>query len=481
MSDTSPSSTRPRERAGRRILRHLLAHALVWALVLLGATTWMESQWRAAVADAGDFSPLFADFVPPELALDVSNGSDSLEAAALVAFGQKTTDIPFSVPEGEVGIDRIKHVYRQLDTLDRERDPPTEDDVSLFRAAVEEEALALAILDEGLRTARTARYHADYGAPSLEIATPNYFTRLDLASLLRARGEVAVADGRLADAWRDAANVFRVAHWTGTEMPTMVSPMVARAIAEDGALFVQRLLGIAPPEESWISAVKEEAVRSRPVDLFTLALAADRAAFVSSILHPEAARLVAERMAGGGIPERHPNVDLLASWEAWRRWNAAEYLESSTEVLRLCSLSPTERPREFEETFRPSWWAWLALSGKNFISCSVTPHRDTWVAMLDHLAIAVELERIRTEAGGYPDDLTALPESLAGLRDPFDGKAYRYRKTPGGYDLWSVSANAVDDQGAFPGLGPHGHVDLETGDHVWRVDEGSSSAATSGR
>lgn len=43
-----------------------------------------------------------------------------------------------------------------------------------------------------------------------------------------------------------------------------------------------------------------------------------------------------------------------------------------------------------------------------------------------------------------------------------------------------MSANAVDDQGAFPEFESHPNEDFATGDHVWKVDDRGLSAEASG-
>jgi len=73
---------------------------------------------------------------------------------------------------------------------------------------------------------------------------------------------------------------------------------------------------------------------------------------------------------------------------------------------------------------------------------------ETYVeADLMHIGLLLEAHRRRH--GDYPQTLETLrmPDGSLLPTDPFDGKAYRYRKEQGGYCLWSVGENCVDDGG----------------------------------
>ena len=63
--------------------------------------------------------------------------------------------------------------------------------------------------------------------------------------------------------------------------------------------------------------------------------------------------------------------------------------------------------------------------------------------------VGVSLAAWRREHGGYPKTLEELvPGFLPGLPlDPWDGKPIRYQRLPGGYKLYSVSFDGVDDGG----------------------------------
>jgi hypothetical protein len=82
----------------------------------------------------------------------------------------------------------------------------------------------------------------------------------------------------------------------------------------------------------------------------------------------------------------------------------------------------------------------------------------------DQAWIACALERHRLAAGGYPEELEALKATLP--CDVITGLPLRYRRREdGGYVLYSLGWNGVDD-GGEPG---HGKEPLREGDWVWLI------------
>jgi hypothetical protein len=72
------------------------------------------------------------------------------------------------------------------------------------------------------------------------------------------------------------------------------------------------------------------------------------------------------------------------------------------------------------------------------------------ISFRDQVLIACALERFRLKNSSYPEKLDALlPEFLASIpHDPVDGSPMRYRReNDGGFVLWSIGANRIDDGG----------------------------------
>lgn len=63
--------------------------------------------------------------------------------------------------------------------------------------------------------------------------------------------------------------------------------------------------------------------------------------------------------------------------------------------------------------------------------------------------MALAVERYRLAHGHWPDSLDQLvPMLLSGIpKDPFDGKAIRYRRLGDGVAIYSVGPDGIDDGG----------------------------------
>ncbi len=91
---------------------------------------------------------------------------------------------------------------------------------------------------------------------------------------------------------------------------------------------------------------------------------------------------------------------------------------------------------------------------------------------IDHSILACGLERYRLGRGKYPETLAELAPLYCGNapHDVMTGEPYRYRVLPdGGYLLYSVGSNGVDDGGKIVVISkPWGNsVDADQGDWVW--------------
>jgi len=79
---------------------------------------------------------------------------------------------------------------------------------------------------------------------------------------------------------------------------------------------------------------------------------------------------------------------------------------------------------------------------------------------MTHMILALQLWRQRT--GSWPQRLEAIADELGGEvpTDPYSGKAYPYRLENGGWVLYSVGENYVDDGGKLGEGGINYSVDL---------------------
>jgi hypothetical protein len=82
-------------------------------------------------------------------------------------------------------------------------------------------------------------------------------------------------------------------------------------------------------------------------------------------------------------------------------------------------------------------------------------------AQFDLMQIGLSVEQYHAQNGTYPTTLDAIAPSIGGAVpvDPFTGQPYHYQLSSGGFLLYSVGANGVDDRGT---------QDYRKGDIVWR-------------
>jgi len=461
------TAARPRD---RRWLRCGLVAVLV-SLLVYGLTVFaIDRKVRSAQsAYEQGVSLSFDDYIQPPLEEGTANGTDYMEAAALLTDGQKGVYLPRDSPAPT----DLKAIYRRYRVLEVARGVPTPEDLELFRSVVERQSLALAVLDRGMEEALEARYRTNYEDPPLDIIIPNLLIRLRFATLLRARSELALAEGRGAEAWRGAEQIFRLAHWTGRDLTTLINVLVARAVARQGFLLTQDLLATTPPDAGTRKRLLEEARRTDPRKLFGQAFAVERSVTFQSLNDPRVTRETIATFGGdsGGdstAASWSTTQYALLAWQPWRRLNAALYLELATSRFEVCALTTHEQeePQQRLDALMPPSWAQPARQA--LFGCLGAGHkRDLWLASLDHLEIALRLEEVRESAGVYPADLAVLGGTS--WVDPFSGGPYHYRLEGDGYVLYSVSINGVDDGGALAPAGVSGNAEFGKGDLVWRV------------
>jgi hypothetical protein len=463
-------NTRPPVSARRRLLRRLLVSVLLiaGAWQLLGFL--LNRSLTSAKAEYQGPSLAFADHLPTPLPDGAPNAWDAVEAARLLLDGQKAIDHPRApVPRRQhPGTEAIHQRLRELDGQGRR---PAAADLELFRARLAEVELPLAVLSYALANAPEARFATDYGVPPATLEIPNLLYSLRLASLLRARAAVAVAEGHAADAWRDAKNLYRLAYWTTTTTRTLIGALVGRAVARQGDRQVRALLGEAPADAATREPVLAEARRIEPGALFDQAFAAEAAALYSSLLDE---RLGGQDLDGLLAPQEGLApwaAARLADWQPWRRYNAAAYLRWSSRAMAICA-PPAYRQEDGPARLaaaKPPVWVRPAVD-LTYDCLESAAKRDLWRASLDQLEIALALEKHREENGGYPPSLAAAGPDLAARLDPFSGQPYRYLPEAGGYRLYSVSLDRQDGGGQEV-LGADGQVDISQGDWLWRVEK----------
>ncbi len=458
-AQTPPPAKASKPRHFLRIF--LIACGLVLAAhLLLGV--WADLRLKKTRQAHTQGSLEFADYIPSDLPEGVVNGTDYEQAAALVMSGQGATQPPY-MGKTDPGVFKI---YERFQTLAVDRKAPSSDDLEVFRRQIERQSLALAILDEGIARTDDARYLTDWQVVPYQIEIPNLLVRLHMSTLIRARGEVALAEGRMDDAWNDAFAVQRMAVWTYRSLPTLINALIARAIAQHGFLLVERLLAGPAVDEPIRQRVLAEAEKIPWSDHMSTLLNAEVTAAFSTVVDPRTQPETFEDMQAGtnglGRFQR-----LLMSSMTWRKLNAAAYLQWAEGYFGLCKRPSHQLPLSataFTDGLPSSFWGIARLGA---FDCTTVSHkRDLAVASVDLFRIALELQKELETEGGYPQTSAGLSR----LKDPFTQRPYGYALQPdGGYKLWSASINFEDEDGLLPPASEKGSPDYERGDLVWWV------------
>jgi hypothetical protein len=438
-----------------RLLRSALIAILVVALLVLGSMKIAQIYLRTAEESYTGKMPLgFGEYVPAPLPEGAINAVDYLEATTVLIDGHSLIEAGGSHQRAAIdaGLTAIAERLRQLEPTPAAA--PTTADLELFREAVRRLDLPLEIYDRGVERSTHARTTADYGVVPMKIQIPNLMAYLRIGHLVRARAVVAAAEGRTADAWRDAASLYRMADWVRQSMPTLIHALVARSLALQGGWLVQHLLSAAPTDATTLARVLEEARRVDPQAHFERIHGAERAAVYSTMLDRRT-----PASEGMGLP----------TWGPWLELNAGAYLRWAGPSFERCD-RPYRETLQRKASVKDELPAWATAAKMLAFDCAVSssPKRDLWRVAIDQLAIALELEKARERTGAYPEGLMTADASIPPLRDPFSGEPYLYRREGAGYVLYSVGMNGVDD-GGKPGLNDQGAPDATQGDAVWAV------------
>lgn len=251
---------------------------------------------------------------------------------------------------------------------------------------------------------------------------------------------VAVAEGRHDDAFRSLVSMLRLGRIFDTQ-PTVISHMVQRAfeaLATESLEFMLERGSISGPHLIQLSALFES--MDRP-DRLRAGMLGERVYMLNAMYH---------------VPEMlDPEATVSGEYITWVRMPAAVRRAMLVNLLRMYA--------ELIDAADKPWPAQLeamrGVAARGTLAELLQPSHDV-VAMVAGRVLAttrvartaLAIEQYRAAEGDWPHELAQLtPRFIEAVpEDPFTGQPLQYHVTSGGgYKLYSIGEDGVDDRGVF--------------------------------
>ena len=237
--------------------------------------------------------------------------------------------------------------------------------------------------------------------------------------------------------------------------PIIISQLVRCALAQLASRMAERILNQIALTDADLSTLQMAFAEAENPEAFTRALIGERASSITLINSPSDIRAPAaneEISTATRQMERGFNNPLMRALGVFQ-WDFGFYLDSMATNIAVSRMS---EPQMF--LARTNIEQWEGKLGRwNFLSMLLLPANSKIVVReTQHRAgmrvtrVAMTLERYRSQhRGRLPQSLSDLtPEHLASIpADPFDGRALRFKPKASGYVLYSIGADAKEDDG----------------------------------
>ena len=382
------------------------------------------------------------DLIPPEIP-DTENAALVYEAVVLQLKSE---------PAGDEGLFSALDDCA-ADMLEESHDTGAEEQFRRL-AATEVAAQAIASLQRGAKKSG-CRFDVDYGK-GMEVLLPHVSYIRNLSRILCANASLQSADGDHAQAWDTLITSLHVADSLRSE-PILISQLVRIAAFGVTVDTLQAIAADALPSDRQYEEIVRLLDSFASVEPLVTSFDGERLLFGESIFGRGPRWLLAGIKIEG---DRTPVIAAGSLFTPILRHNHAAYLDvqrgNATNAELHYSADTARLGRELLDSVPR--YCFLA----RMIVPALDAVRRRYTAAIAQSRVTragLAALRYQQESGAYPADLAALGSD--DLVDPFTGRTLAYRTTPGGFVIYSIGENLVDDKGAAGKA-------KDTGDIVWR-------------
>lgn len=317
---------------------------------------------------------------------------------------------------------------------------------------------------------------ADSDESLLAVALPTIQYARMAIRVLELRAMFCVGEGRLEEAWEDLSACYRLARLYAQE-PTFVSQLIGIAVDGDACSGTQVLLLHQSMDERLARRILVELTSLKEVSNMGWSTdQGERLLYLDIVIRLAEGKISASKIFEFSFEDYDSgpaillsksrldwNVVLKAGNQWYDRFVAALKIESRTERDLEIDLIEQDLDRLSNEVSPLDWIS--ALFSRNqrskmmadslalyWISALGAQSRaqDRSLATLELTRVAAALAVYRAQHGEYPENLAALvPDILPEFPlDLYSDKPFHYQRKPdGGYLLYSVGDNGIDDGG----------------------------------
>jgi hypothetical protein len=421
-------------RRSKRILTGLgvviVALALVYAVLLVRATTGLRRAYAALAADGRPMQA--AEILPPKVP-DSDNAAVLYQSAALLLKGQ---------PAGD------KSLYERLTNYRFRPKTKAELNELLRQEAVDK---ALSLIEQGTRRP-ACQFEPDRSNVLRFTDAPAIDMVRNLAWIIKARINFEAETGHSAQAWDLVLTQLRFADSLRLD-PASATQYTRLSLATWACRTIQSLCETAPPDQEHRQALEALLARQEDVELLIRGVDGERLLIGEWFFSLPRAELDKILWAETG---NHENDALpptagkalyrlgfhVIAFKPRFVTDHAAYLDLMRKRVNLLR-GPYRNKKEFDQFLETSNWNVLThiLAGGSY---GIYVCREQ-VANLRLTRAGLALLQYRRTRGAFPETLAAL--GLGELLDPFTDQPLHYRLQGEGFVVYSVSEDGKDNEG----------------------------------